>query len=368
MRARPGAGPLPPPAPPGEPFSWRGRPFRRFAWGPETAEGPEPLLVADPIAGRYQPKCLFTCGEGSALVQADDLRTRHNVLLKTTRVDTLVPAGVDADALALELRRARHHLQAERRLLVRLRNAGCTAVPHPHDYVHDVNPALAADGSPEWRSDRRPAVEEALVATEPYLVLQHLVGTTLDELAANPGFRGMPAPEAIRLMRPVVETLALLHEPWRLESGRIWHCVYQDLKPANILVDPLGRPTLLDFSGCQVVVDGVLALQGSFTPGYSAPECADPGRVLLPCADVYSIGATLYHLLTGTAPTVRSPDRVSSPPDLRTLPQPSSPGLIQLIQRCLAPRPSDRYADAAQVARAMDDFAANQNLAKARAF
>ena len=114
-------------------------------------------------------------------------------------------------------------------------------------------------------------------------------------------------------------------------------------------VDRLGRPTLIDFGGCQVLVDGVLVLEGDFTPGYSAPECFGLPRVLLACADVYSIGATLHHMLTGMVPewdgkqgaAVRVRGSIS-------------PRVRDLLEGCLAARPSDRLADARQVLVAID--------------
>ncbi|MBX6311492.1 MAG: hypothetical protein IRY99_01000 [Isosphaeraceae bacterium] len=329
-----------------EPFGHRGRPFLRGALpGPRGREALA-FAVAREIAGRYRVEGLFDIGSATVLLRARDLRTGRPVLVKTTRADAvrLPPDLPDSSIWTEEVRRLRHALQTERRLLVRLRNAGCNGIPHPNDYAYDHNPALE---EPPFAG----RIDPSLVATEPYLVLPHLAGTPLDELLATQYPRGMPELRAVGLIRPIVEILAILQEPWRLRSGRTWHCVYQDLKPDNILIDPAGRPVLLDFGGCQVVVDGVPVLEGGHTPGYSPPECAGPPRVLLPCADVYSIGATLHHLLSGVDPRDRRPSILANP---GSLPGHVSPGLRDLVARCLAPRPSDRPADARQVARALD--------------
>src|SRR5262249_50596395 len=149
--------------------------------------------------------------------------------------------------------------------------------------------------------------------------------------------------------------------------GRTWHCVYQDLKPSNIIVDDSGRPHLLDFGGCQVIVDGVPVLEGASTVGYRPPECEGPGaRVLLPCADVSGIGTTLHHMLSGIAPRDaidRGRRRPGEPPDLRLLPRGVSAGMRDILARCVAPRPSDRLADARQVALALAGLARTKNLA-----
>jgi serine/threonine protein kinase len=328
----------------GESFTVRGRPFLRFTWA-EPDGRPAELAVAETIAGRYRVENLLAPGEGGVLLRARDLRTRKAVVIKGLRNDLRPDPGTD---LTPSLRHARHRLQTERRLLVRLRNAGCNNVPIPDDYVYDLNPVLA---------ESSPPIDELLVETEPFLVLQELTGVLLEDLLRDEFPDGLDERQALDWIAPVVRTLEVLQEPWRLGGGRTWHCVYQDLKPANIMIDALGRPTLLDFGGCQVVVDGVPVLEGACTSGYAPPECEGPAtRVLLPCADVYGIGSTLFHLLTGEDPSelrTRRRGRPGAHLDLRALPKRCSPGVRQLLERCLAPRPSDRLADAGQVGRAI---------------
>ncbi len=263
----------------------------------------------------------------------------RGVVIKAVRSDILQrlpPVADRVSAVVGEIRRFRHLLQTERRLLVRLRNVGCNGVPNPNDYVYDVDPALEA------------FVPDAfLIQTEPYLVLQELIGVTLEELLATEFPSGMDERMALEWIAPVVRTLAVLHEPWRFVNGRTWHCVYQDLKPANLVVDPLGRLTLLDFGGCQIVVDGVPVLEGAFTHGYCVPECEEPtARVLLPCADVYTIGSTLHHMLSGVDPRERPrcrPGRGEESLDSRSLPPRCSLEVRRLLDRCLAPRPHSAW-------------------------
>jgi hypothetical protein len=76
---------------------------------------------------------------------------------------------------------------------------------------------------------------------------------------------------------------------------------------------------------------------------------------------VYGIGSTLYHMLTGVDPRDRlarwrgGPGGHLSPVDL---PDRCSPGVRRLLERCLAPKPSDRLADAGQVARTISSMVA----------
>ena len=271
----------------------------------------------------------------------------REVLIKAVRLDTLLPPPPDADPIAWqveELRRARHALQTERRLLVRLRNAGINAVPHPNDFVYDVNADL--DG-----------FEPSLAEVEPYLVLQFLHGATLDAVIGREFPRGMGPHDAVRLLLPIARALAALEEPWRHASGPTWHVVYQDLKPANVMIGPSGDASLLDFGGCQVVVNGTPVLAGSHTAGFSPPECHGPPRVLLPRADVYSIGATFYSVLTGRDPVRLFDEHIErgrSPSEFvlsaADLPRKTPAPLRAIVASCLAPRPSERIADAGQVA------------------
>lgn len=302
-----------------------------------------PFVVAREVGGRYRVRDVLASGELTVLLRADDLRLNRPVVLKALRNDLDAADTPEAqEALTAAVRRARHVVQTERRLLVRLRNAGCNAVPVPVDYLYDRNPSLPA---------AHPGLDPFLAATEPYLVLMLLPGKTLEDALADDFPDGLAERRALRMILPVVRVLAELHAPWRLATGRTWHCVYQDLKPANLMLDEPGRLTLLDFGGCQVVVDGVPVLEGSCTPGYAPPEGAGagPARVLLPCADVYTIGATLHQMLTGIDPREFGPGG----PDLKALPSGVSPGLKALLARCLAPKPSQRPADARPVADAI---------------
>jgi ABC-type amino acid transport substrate-binding protein len=151
--------------------------------------------------------------------------------------------------------------------------------------------------------------------------------------------------------------------------------LHRDLKPGNILLDALGEPHVADF-GLAKCVDGDSSLTqtGAIvgTPSYMAPEQASGMKQLTPAADIYSLGAILYELLTG-----RPPFRADTP--LETVMQvinedPPRPGTVvrsvsrdleTICLKALAKEPARRYRTAGELADDLEHFALGQPI-KAR--
>lgn len=127
-----------------------------------------------------------------------------------------------------------------------------------------------------------------------YLVMDFVEGEDLQAMLNRLG--ALPEPQVLNWISQICDALAYLHS----QSSPIIH---RDIKPANIKIRPDGRAILVDF-GIAKVYDPHLATTigaKAVTPGYSPPEQYGGGTTDAR-SDIYALGATLYHLLTGQQP------------------------------------------------------------------
>lgn len=126
---------------------------------------------------------------------------------------------------------------------------------------------------------------------EHWLVMEHVPSHNLSSLARK---RRIAPDEAARVLGQAADGLAAAHG-----AG----IVHRDVKPSNILVTADGHVKLTDFGIARASEDATLTQTGMVTgsPAYMAPEVAS-GKPASPASDVWSLGATLYHALTGKPP------------------------------------------------------------------
>lgn len=140
--------------------------------------------------------------------------------------------------------------------------------------------------------------------------------------------------------------------------------VHRDIKPSNIMITPSGQVKVTDF-GIARLESSELTQAGSTlgTPSYMSPEQCT-GQAVDARSDLFSAGVLLYQLLTGdkpfTGPSITAIlhkiTQVSPPPPSK-LNFGISPGFDPIIEQCLAKRPEDRFASAAELSRALSALA-----------
>jgi eukaryotic-like serine/threonine-protein kinase len=188
-----------------------------------------------------------------------------------------------------------------------------------------------------------------------FLSMKLLPGGTLAErMEGRPGPPEMAAAMVAKLARAVAHAHArgVLH---------------RDIKPGNVLLDQAGEPCLADF-GLAKLRDAAADFTSSQailgTPAYMAPEVASSGpKAATVAADIYSLGALLYELLTGQPPFTGDSalailERVKRQPvpSPRAL-NPGVPRDVEIIcLKCLHREPRERYPTAAEVADDCDRF------------
>jgi eukaryotic-like serine/threonine-protein kinase len=172
----------------------------------------------------------------------------------------------------------------------------------------------------------------------------------------------LPEPTAMRLLTDISRALSYA------ESQGL---VHRDVKPDNILVNEEGVFKLADLGiAMQMSADGLAHQDRIFgSPHYVAPEQARGGAID-GRADLYALGATAWHLLsgrtifTGTSRQVVSAHINQELPDLEELCPNISEGLIELVYELLEKNPVDRPASATEVLKRLDEV---QNQARKEA-
>src|SRR5713101_5330298 len=172
-----------------------------------------------------------------------------------------------------------------------------------------------------------------------YFVMDYVAGQTLEAKLAAAGGR-LEQSEAINIALQICAALDYLHT-------RIPPVVYRDLKPSNIMMTPEGQVKLVDFG-----IARHFTRQGTTvgTIGYAAPEQYQ--GECEPRSDIYALGATLHHLLSGRDPARHPFDF----PPLSTLIPACEPRLDQLVGEALKRERTERLASAMEFARRLQSI------------
>lgn len=200
-----------------------------------------------------------------------------------------------------------------------------------------------------------------------YLVMEAIDGLDLSCVARAVGPLGIA--DACELMRQAALGLAHAHA-----NG----IVHRDIKPSNLILDTAGQLRILDFGLAQIglwesgsaEITTVGQLMG--TLDYMAPEQAERGGAVDYRADLYSLGATLFRLLTGRPPLAAAPDMTPfeklrllsthSAPKLSTLLSDIPTELEKVVGSLLSREPTSRPASAAHAAELLAPWCADAQL------
>jgi tRNA A-37 threonylcarbamoyl transferase component Bud32 len=281
----------------------------RFAavFGDERSPPPMP----ESLAGRYD--VLREVGRGGMAIVylARDRKHGRDVAVKVIRPD-----------LAAAIGRTRFLREIE--IAARLR--------HPHIVPLYDSGEVSTDDDP----------------TDPrlYYVMPYETGHSLRDRLAQDGF--LTVEDTVLILRDIGEALSHAHQ-----HG----IVHRDIKPDNVLLS--GRHALVsDFGVARAVTAATEPATGGTgstalgTPAYMAPEQTTSGAQVDDRADLYAVGVLAYELLAGTPPLAggrppRSPAQVDEVMDELRRRRPDAPTpLVNVIARCLAPRPDDRWQSA----------------------
>ncbi len=291
-----------------------------------TDPGPRSDGVPAPLADHPRYKVLGRLGSGGMGVV---YKAEHKVMGRTVALKVLNPAAVARPGAVERFRR-------EVRLASRL--------SHPNIVTaHDADEAGGLH----------------------FLVMEYVDGVSLDKLVARKG----PLPVAVACHYARQAALGLQHA---CEKGM----VHRDIKPHNLMVTRQGQVKILDFGLARVALaeaggeaESPTAVQMTAddlvlgTPDFLAPEQARNSTRVDVRADLYSLGCTLYYLLTGRPPfggttgVEKLVAHSQDPPPDATAARPAVPAALSaVIRKLMAKDPAARFQTPAEVAAALAPF------------
>ncbi|MCI8484021.1 MAG: serine/threonine protein kinase [Lachnospiraceae bacterium] len=176
-----------------------------------------------------------------------------------------------------------------------------------------------------------PALEEVITGKDVcYLVMEYLEGETLEKILQRTGPQSQ-------------EDVVCWAKDMCLVLGYLHNCkppvIYRDMKPGNIMLQPGGNLRLIDFGGVWEKRNGQKIPEVSLgTKGYAAPEQL-AGEEVDARTDIYGLGVTMYHLLTGKDPRQFPCEQYG----IRRWNRRLSRKLEKIIQTCTRKNPKERY-------------------------
>lgn len=271
------------------------------------------IKIGQILKGRYRIQSVLGEGGMGTVYLAQDTWLDRPRAIKELYSD---PLADEAKLIA-----ARRQFEREAKALMQLRHKN---LPHVNDYF---------------------SIDE-----NDYLVMDYIEGESLADILKS---KKRPT-EALMYtwLEQILDALSYCHSQ---------NVIHRDIKPANIVLTPEGRVMLVDF-GLVKIVDPhnprtATIVHGLGTPEYTPLEQYDPSLGHTDeRSDVYALGATMYHLLTGRPPQPVS-QRILKPdtqPNMRELNPKVSSWMIAFVQKAMSIRPEDRYQSVGEMKRDLE--------------
>lgn len=190
-----------------------------------------------------------------------------------------------------------------------------------------------------------PSIIDVIEGPDTFLiVMDYIQGNPLSKALEEYG--AQPQEYVIEWAKQLCDVLEYLHT-------RTPPIIYRDMKPANIMLKPDGNICLIDFGTAREFKEKNLADTTCLgTVGYAAPEQFGGMGQTDARTDIYCLGATLYHLVTGRNPC--DPPYEILP--IRQVNPALSSGLERIIQKCTQRNPDDRYQSCAELMYALENY------------
>jgi eukaryotic-like serine/threonine-protein kinase len=200
-----------------------------------------------------------------------------------------------------------------------------------------------------------------------YMVMDYEEGRSLQEIVLRARNKQVPSKAVLaeallqRIFGQVMNGLREVH------AARLLHL---DIKPANVYLKTNGTPMLLDFGAArQTLTQDSPKLFPMYTPGFAGPELYKKNQALGPWTDIYGLGATMFAAMAGAPPQPADQRQLHDkmPGIFGNLAKSYSPGVLDLVQWCLALDPIERPQSVFSLQRALRDIGeAEQKAQQAR--
>ena len=279
--------------------------------GAPAGGGGRGVLLAGCVVGRYRVERVLGQGGFGVTYLATDVLLGRRVALKELFPDGCVRVGLTVSG--------GQTFGEVRRLFVREAQA-MASLPH-HSGLAQVHELLEENGTA-------------------YLAMEFVDGVSAAALVAGSS-GGLDEGRVLGWVFQLASALGVVHGAGLL---------HRDVKPENIMVgSSVGggeRAVLVDFGSAREFLAGTSSMTSLVTPGYAPIEQYGRSQRFGPALDVYALGSTMYHLLSGIAP-VSAPDRVGSDPvvPLRSLVPHVTQRTSDAVSRAMAMSATDRHPD-----------------------